>query len=325
MNILGIETSCDETSVAVVRDGCFVLSNVVASSVKEHAQYGGVIPEIASRRQLEFITPVVQEALSQAQLSLDHIDAIAVTVKPGLIGSLLIGMSFARGLAYAYQKPLIEVDHIQAHVYANRLVDGAPNSDTKRQQQALPAFPAIGLVVSGGHSSLFFYKNELSCKELGATRDDAIGEAFDKVARIMDLGYPGGPVIDHLAASAQPDASIIFKSANIKDSYDFSFSGVKTAVLYYMQKHPDADKAAVALAFQESVVDVVVKKTCQAARDKKVKTIMVGGGVAANSMLRDRLTAAAARDDIQVSFPTMTFCLDNGAMIAGLAYHLRSS
>ena len=312
--ILGIETSCDETAAAVVRDGVRVCSQVVASSLKEHVRFGGIIPEIASRRQIESIHSVVSAALTEAKMTLKDIDAVAVTTRPGLIGSLLVGVSFARALAYAANKPLIEVDHIQAHWYACFL-------RLANDQTPLPDLPAVGLVVSGGHTSLFDIKNFKRVKLLGATRDDAAGEAFDKVARLLNLGYPGGPVIDRLAKEGINN-QISFPRAQMQSHYDFSFSGLKTAVLYYTRKHKNFSVAQVAYAFQESVVDTLTAKAVDACKRKKVQTLLVGGGVAANSALRDRLTQAGKIQDIQVHFPPMSFCLDNAAMIAGLGYHL---
>ena len=316
--ILGIETSCDETAASIVVDGVKVLSNVIATSLKDHQRFGGIIPEIASRRQIEFIHWVVGESLTQAGMTLQGIDAIAVTRSPGLIGSLLVGICFARALSRASKKPLIEIDHIKAHLYANYL---ELNKDT----QACPQdrLPAVGLVVSGGHSSLFYLKDFKSFKLLGSTRDDAAGEAFDKVARILDLGYPGGPLIDRLASSGV-NQEIKFPQAQMKGSFDFSFSGTKTAVLYYTQKNknnPDYSVAKVAYAFQDSVVAALVEKSLKACRKLKVNTLLVGGGVAANSALRTALKAQGASQGVEVFFPPMALCLDNAAMIAGLAYH----
>ncbi len=315
MNILGIETSCDETAAAVVQDGKKILSSVVASSIKEHQRYGGVVPEVASRRQLEFIQPVVDEALEKAGVSLKDIDAFAVTREPGLIGSLLVGISFARALSAALDKPLVEVDHIKAHVYANFL--------TARQ----PQLPAVGLVVSGGHTDLYSVRDIRSFRRIGKTRDDAAGEAFDKVARFLGLGYPGGPVIDRLAKSV-PGTEISFKYAALEGTLDFSFSGVKTAVLYHRRKFWDAGPypvAEVVHAFQKSVVDILVIKALAACRKLNVQTLLVGGGVAANSALRQRLTEEARRKGIKVYFPAMALCMDNAAMIAGLGYHSLNS
>ncbi|HBO97691.1 MAG TPA: tRNA (adenosine(37)-N6)-threonylcarbamoyltransferase complex transferase subunit TsaD [Candidatus Omnitrophica bacterium] len=311
MNFLGIETSCDETAAAVVRDGRKILSNVVASSLKEHQRYGGVVPEVASRRQLEYIQPVVDEALEKAGLALADIDAFAVTKEPGLIGSLLVGVSFARALSAALDKPLVEIDHIEAHVYANFLT-GEP-----------PQLPAVALVVSGGHTDLYSVRDIRAFRRIGRTRDDAVGEAFDKVARVLGLGYPGGPVIDRLAKSV-PRTDVSFKCAALEGTLDFSFSGVKTAVLYHRQKHGSRNHypvAAVARAFQESVVEILVIKALAACRKLKVQTLLVGGGVAANSALRQHLSGEAHKKRIKVYFPAMALCMDNAAMIAGLGFH----
>jgi len=318
--ILGIETSCDETAAAVVSDGVQVHSNVIATSLKDHQRFGGIIPEIASRRQVEYIHWVVGESLAQAKVELKDIDAIAVTRSPGLIGSLLVGLCFARALSRATQKPLIEIDHIKAHLYASYLQ--LPNGPTACPLQRLPA---VGLVVSGGHSSLFHMKDFKNFKLLGATRDDAAGEAFDKVARILELGYPGGPVIDRLAKTGI-NQEIKFPQAPLPGSYDFSFSGTKTAVLYYTQKNkskPGYDVAKVAYSFQQSVVDVLVEKSLKACKKLKINTLLIGGGVAANSALREHLHEEAKKQGVDVFFPPMSLCLDNAAMIAGLAYHHR--
>ena len=317
MNILGIETSCDETAASIVKDGKIILSNVIVSSLKEHKKYGGIIPEIASRRQLEYINLVVSKALEDAQLNLKNIDAVSVTNSPGLIGSLLVGKSFAQALSFAINKPLIKVDHIKAHLYANFLYC----VNTKKNK--LPTLPAVGLVVSGGHTSLYYIKKFNNFKLLGETRDDAVGEAFDKVARIMKLGYPGGPIIDRLSQKVK-QSNIKFKSALLPHSFDFSFSGVKTAVLYHYRDHQlekSFSSANICSAFQESVVDVLVKKSISACQKYKVKTLVVGGGVAANSALRECLKKEAKNNNINVYFPSMNLCMDNAAMIAGLGFH----
>lgn len=318
MNILGIETSCDETAAAVVRDGTTVLSNIVVSSLKEHARYGGIIPEIASRRQLECISAVTDEALFKANCKLSQIDAIAVTHRPGLIGSLLVGLSFARALSYANDKPLINVDHIQAHVYANFL--RCPNDPPEKP---LPTLPAVALVVSGGHTNLYHCKDFRRFRLLGKTLDDAAGEAFDKVAQILGLGYPGGPVIDRVARKGS-GRSLTFKSATLKGRHDFSFSGLKTAVLYHHRDHqndPDFSVDHVAYAFQQSVVTNLTEKCMAACRQLKLKTLLIGGGVAANSALRQELLLAADQNGIEVFCPPLSVCTDNAAMIAGLGYH----
>ncbi|HBR15499.1 MAG TPA: tRNA (adenosine(37)-N6)-threonylcarbamoyltransferase complex transferase subunit TsaD [Candidatus Omnitrophica bacterium] len=337
MNILGIETSCDETAAAVVKDGRFILSNVVASSLQDHKKYGGVIPEIASRRQLDFMNDVVENALSGARLSLHALDAIAVTMYPGLIGSLLVGISFARALSYALDIPLIKVDHIQAHLYANFLISRKKHN-APSQPADLPDLPAIGLVVSGGHTSLYHIKNFHRFRIIGETLDDAVGEAYDKVARILDLGYPGGPAIDRLAQrqtmasrtqararakTGQPR----FTCAELPGTLNFSFSGIKTAVFYYKRDHQNDSHFSVpeiVSSFQESIVKVLVKKCVTACIKLKSPTLIVGGGVAANSRLRQRLAEEAVSHRIKVYFPPLSLCTDNAAMIAGLGFHLIS-
>ncbi|MCK5581516.1 MAG: tRNA (adenosine(37)-N6)-threonylcarbamoyltransferase complex transferase subunit TsaD [Candidatus Omnitrophica bacterium] len=324
MNILGIETSCDETAAAVVKNGKVILSNIVSSSLKEHQQYGGIIPEIASRRQMETIHAVVMAALKEAHLSLNDIHAFAVTQSPGFIGSLLVGLSYARALSFASKKPLIEINHIKAHIHANFLTF-ASDQKTPASKTPGPKLPAIGLIVSGGHTSLYYLKDFANYQLLGQTRDDAAGEAFDKVARILNLGYPGGPVIDKLARKGK-NADIRFTCAALEGTLDFSFSGIKTAVLYYKNKYHQKeifDVAKIAYAFQDSVVSVLINKCLLACRKKKVKTIVVGGGVAANSSLRKRLSNVAADHNINVFFPPLSLCVDNAAMVAGFAYHIK--
>ncbi len=318
MNILGIETSCDETAASVVRDGKIIRSHIVSSSIKDHQKYGGVIPEIASRRQMEWIDGVVRQALETARLKLADIDAVAVTKSPGLIGSLLVGLSFGRALAFAIQKPLVEVDHIKAHLYANFLAfenDSAPK---------LPKLPAIGLVVSGGHTSLYQITDFDRYRLLGETKDDAVGEAYDKVARIMQLGYPGGPVIDRLAQKGQNE-EIKFNCSAFPDSFDFSFSGIKTAVLYHVRKYPELDmqhKEKISFAFQESVIAALIDKCVKVLKKKKMQTLLIGGGVAANSSLRLKLQETARKQGFEVFFPPLSLCMDNASMIAGLGFQL---
>ena len=322
-NILGIETSCDETSVSLVEDGQKICSNVVSSSLKDHQKYGGIIPEIASRRQMELINTVLAQALEEANLGLDKIDAVAVTQSPGLIGSLLVGISFARALSFALDKPMIEVDHIKAHLYANFLRFKNAHSSSGMEQKEFPTLPAIGLVVSGGHSSLFYMKDFHRFTLLGQTRDDAVGEAYDKVARILGLEYPGGPVIDRLAREGE-NKEIHFPCAQLPNTLDFSFSGIKTAVLYHFRREKTVDQAAtkkIAYAFQKSVVSVLIDKCMSACTKKKIKTLLIGGGVAANSELRRRLELRAREENIKVFVPPFSLCTDNAAMIAGLAYH----
>jgi N6-L-threonylcarbamoyladenine synthase len=316
MNILGFETSCDETSVSIVKNGKDILSNVTATSLKEHSRYGGVIPEIASRHHLECINTLTEKSLSEANLSLKKIGAIAVTKKPGLIGSLLVGISFAQSLSYTLNKPLIEIDHIKAHLYAAFLRNKKNNTG--------PNLPAIGLIVSGGHTSLYHMKTFKHFDLIGHTLDDAAGEAFDKVARILDLGYPGGPIIDSLAKKTPSNENIIFNCASLPGTFNFSFSGIKTAVLYHYQKHKNQKNFSVnqtIKAFQNSVISNLVKKSINACKKYKSKKLIIGGGVAANSQLRTDLTREGIKNDIQVFFPPLALCMDNAAMIAGLSYH----
>ncbi len=321
MKILGIETSCDETAAAVVNNGRVILSNVVVSSLREHSRYGGIIPEIASRRQIELINLISKEALHKAGQSLANISAIAVTVKPGLVGSLLVGSSFAKSLGFATKKPVYEIDHIQAHLYANFLTFAKSESQARKP----PKLPAIGLVVSGGHSSLFYVKNFKEYQLLGQTRDDAIGESFDKVARMLKLGYPGGPIIDRLAKKGVND-EIHFPCAPLTGTEDFSFSGIKTSVLYYLKRNAHQVKLPVnkiAYSFQKSVVSTLIEKCTAACLKRNIKTLLVGGGVAANSTLRTRMVEETKQHGINVFFPDLSLCLDNAAMIAGLGFHMR--
>jgi N6-L-threonylcarbamoyladenine synthase len=318
MYILGIETSCDETAASIVKDGKIILANAVATSLAKHKEYGGIIPEIASRKQLELINLVVQDALRVADKKLSSLGAIAVTIQPGLIGSLLVGICSARALSYALNIPLIEVDHVSAHLYANFL-----QFKNTLNPAVQPKLPAIGLVVSGGHSSLFVVKDFQHMELLGQTRDDAAGEAYDKVARILNLGYPGGPIIDRLARRGKNE-EIVFPCAMLPNSHDFSFSGIKTAVYYFIKRHASNKKIPlekIAYSFQESVVNALTKKTIAACLEKKIKTIIVGGGVAANSMLRQRLALEGKKHRLDVFFPDLSLCMDNAAMIAGLGFH----
>jgi len=318
MNVLGIESSCDETAAAVVRGGREILSSVVQSQIDLHALYGGVVPELACRAHIEAIVPVVDRALAQAGTRLDAIDGIAVTHTPGLVGALLVGVSMAKSLALATGKPLAGVDHIHGHIYAVKL--------------AFPEleYPFVSLVVSGGHTSLYHSRSETEHALLGATTDDAAGEAFDKVAKILDLGFPGGPVIDRLAKGRDP-AKVTFARTMLEpDSLDFSFSGVKTSVLYHVRgqdgkkprTHSPDQVADICAGFQEAVVDVLVEKTLRACARTRSKRIAVGGGVACNGRLREKLTAAAEKIGAKAFFPPGRFCTDNAAMIAGLGYHL---
>jgi N6-L-threonylcarbamoyladenine synthase len=312
MNILGIETSCDETGAAVVRDGTRVLSSVISSSLRFHQKYGGIIPEIAFRKQLETICQIVDCAIAESGVQLKRIDAVSVTQEPGLTGSLLVGISFAQALALSLRKPLVRVNHLYGHIYSSLLTAKSPAQ-----------FPAIGLVVSGGHTSLYLVKSFCDISLLGSTQDDACGEAFDKVAKILGLGYPGGPVIEKTAAAGDPKA-IPFKCSNTGDSLDFSYSGIKTAVLYFTQKHRMNKQrtADVCASFQEAALQVLVDKTIRVCRLKHVSTVYVGGGVAANTVLRNKFAAAARQYKMRVLFPSKEHCMDNGAMVAGIGYHL---
>jgi N6-L-threonylcarbamoyladenine synthase len=319
MLILGIETSCDETAAAVVRDGKRVLSSVVASQDKLHLPYGGVVPEIACRAHLVTVLPVFHRALSEAGVKLDDLDAVAVVNTPGLVGSLLIGLTAAKALAWINALPLIGVNHLHAHAYAAAL---------ERDEDV---FPCVTLVVSGGHTSLFHSRSPIEHERLGGTLDDAAGEAFDKVASILGLGYPGGPHIDRVARTGDPDAVRFPRSRLSADSLDFSFSGLKTAVLYHCRGQ-DANAPAralsaeetadVAAGFQEAVVDVLVEKLLRAARRISAKRIALGGGVAANSRLRERVQAAALSRGLDLLLPPTPYCIDNAAMVAGIAHHL---
>jgi N6-L-threonylcarbamoyladenine synthase len=320
MKILGIETSCDETCAAVVEDGRRVLSNVIATQTEIHRKYGGVVPEIASRAHLEALVPVVAEALEQARLAAGDIGAVAVVHRPGLIGSLLLGVTAAKTLAWLHDVPLVGMNHVESHIYAACL-----------ERAELPV-PCVALVVSGGHTSLYACDSPLEQTLLGATTDDAAGEAFDKVAGILGLPYPGGPSIDRAAEGGAPTAVRFSRPYLAADSFDFSFSGLKTAVLYHVRgrgadvkKRPthlsDRQIADVAASFQECVVDVLVGKTMRAAESRSVDRVIVGGGVAANRRLRARLRDAARDAGIEVILPAMRYCTDNAAMVAGLAYH----
>ncbi|MBW2554375.1 MAG: tRNA (adenosine(37)-N6)-threonylcarbamoyltransferase complex transferase subunit TsaD [Deltaproteobacteria bacterium] len=311
MIVLGIESSCDETAAAVVKDGKKILSNVVSSQVDFHKKYGGVVPEIASRKHVESIVPVIKEALGEAKLTLDNIEGIG----PGLVGSLLIGISVAKSIAYAKNLPLIGVNHLEGHL------------NTIFLEETDLEFPFVGLVVSGGHTNLYHVRAMGDYDFLGQTRDDAAGEAFDKVAKLLGLGYPGGAIIDKMAKDGNA-AAINFPRAIIaKDSFDFSFSGIKTAVLHYI-KRQDGDinnghAKDIVASFQEAVVDVLVTKVVQAAKRCKVDKAVLAGGVAANSRLREKMAIQSEKEDIKVFIPSTHLCTDNAAMIAAVGdYYL---
>jgi N6-L-threonylcarbamoyladenine synthase len=308
MRILGIETSCDETAAAVVEDGRRVLSSVVSSQVDLHARFGGVVPEVASRAHVELITAVIAEALVEAGvLAPSELDAVAACHGPGLAGALLVGVSAAKGLALAADLPYVQVNHLEAHLYAAWL--GEPDLQP----------PLAVLIVSGGHTMLVLVEAHGRYRVLGQTVDDAAGEAFDKVARFLGLGYPGGPAIDRLARDGDP-AAIPFPRAMLRDGHDFSFSGLKTAVVTYVRKHPDAPVADVVASFQEAVVDVLTTKLVNAADEHGAPTLVIGGGVAANSSLRARVQAAADATGRRAFLPPPELCTDNGAMIAATAW-----
>ncbi len=322
MRILGIESSCDETAAAVVEDGVRVLSSAVATQHELHERFGGVVPEIACRAHIRSILPVVDEALRRAGVSPDELDGVAVTTTPGLIGALLIGLSAAKALSWAAEVPLLSVNHLHAHIYAVWL------------ETAGPELPAVSLVVSGGHTSLYLTEGPLAHTLLGATRDDAAGEVFDKVARILKLGYPGGPAIECTARGGDPRAVDFPRSWLGRESLDFSFSGLKTAVLYHcLGTNPSRDDienavyepafvADVAASFQQAVVDVLVGKACRAAGREHVRSLIVGGGVAANGPLRDRLAAECDARGLALHLAPRKFCTDNAAMTAGLGCRL---
>ena len=313
--ILGIETSCDETAAAVVARGTSVLSSVVSSQVDLHARYGGVVPEIASRAHVDLIVPVVAQAFVEAGLSElptdgePQIDAVAATYGPGLVGALLVGVSAAKALALAWDVPFIAVNHLEAHLYATLLED--PDLE----------LPLVVLLVSGGHTMIVLMEGHGQYRVLGSTIDDAAGEAFDKVARYLGLGYPGGPAIDALSVQGDPEAIRFPRPMAGDGTYDFSFSGLKTAVVNYVRKHPDVSTPDVAAAFQEAVVDVLVTKTQAAAREVGAKGLCLGGGVAANSRLRERVLDACVEDGIRGFLPSRAMCTDNAAMVASAAWY----
>ena len=307
MNILAVETSCDETSVSIVKDGSKILSNIIASQVEIHARYGGIVPEVASRQHILTIVPVAERAFEEAGASMKQVDAIAVTVGPGLAGSLIVGVNFAKALAIANSLPVIGINHLEGHIYANWLTESKPE------------LPCLCLIVSGGHSDMILMEGHGRYRKLGSTRDDAAGEAFDKGARILGLPYPGGPAIQ--AATMGVSTSISLPRAWLRESDDFSFSGVKTALLHLVQGKDSPDQAWIketAAAFQDAIVDVLVSKTIQAAARLNVRQILLAGGVAANSALRSRFLV---NSPVPVLIPPTILCTDNAAMIASCAYY----
>ena len=311
--IMGIETSCDETAAAIVEDGKKIISNIVASQISIHQKYGGVVPEIASRKHMEDIIPVIDKALDESGKKITDLSAIAVTYGPGLIGSLLVGLSVAKAMAYAKNIPLIGVNHLEAHIYANFL----------EHNEITPPF--ICLIVSGGHTSLVYIRHFGEYELLGQTKDDAAGEVFDKIAKILNLGYPGGPIIEKLAKEGDP-SSIQFPRPILNDkSYDFSFSGLKTAVIYHIKKLKKENKnipvSDILASFQQAVTDVLVGKTIKAALKFKTKQIVLAGGVAANSSLRREIKEKANLLNIKVFYPSISLCTDNAAMVASAGYY----
>ncbi|MFC1496146.1 tRNA (adenosine(37)-N6)-threonylcarbamoyltransferase complex transferase subunit TsaD [Candidatus Margulisiibacteriota bacterium] len=313
--ILAIETSCDDTSAAVVKDGHEVLSNIISTQTEFHKKYGGIVPEIAARKHIEVINPIIQEALDQAKTTFKKIDAVAVTYGPGLAGSLLIGLCSAKAIAYAANKPLIGINHLEGHIYANFL--SSPTSHLSS------LFPFICLIVSGGHTMIVLVKDHGKYEIIGRTRDDAVGEAFDKVARFLGLGYPGGPIIDKIAKEGNP-AAINFTRPMLDDGFDFSFSGIKTAVVNCIRNlggtrnlfSGGTQISDLAASFQQACVDVLVTKTIRAAKKFKIDTIMLAGGVAANSLLRKELMTKA-----KAIIPPLGLCTDNAAMIGAAAFY----
>lgn len=314
IKILAIESSCDETAASVIVDGREVLSNVIASQIDTHKKFGGVVPEVASRKHIEAISAVVDEAIKEAGVTFDDLDAVGVTYGPGLVGALLVGLQYAKGLAYSLNKPLIGVNHIEGHISANFI----QHKDLKP--------PFICLVVSGGHTFIVYMNDYGKYEVMGQTRDDAAGEAFDKVARAIGLGYPGGPKIDKLSKEGNADA-IKFPRAKFQDknSLDFSFSGIKSAVLNYLNKmkmkNEEINNADIAASFQKAVIDVLVDNAIKACKIKEVDKIAIAGGVAANSSLREAMIKEGEKNNINVLFPDLILCTDNAAMIGSAAYY----
>lgn len=311
--IMGIETSCDETAAAIVKDGKKIISNVVASQISIHQKYGGVVPEIASRKHMEYIIPVIDKALDESGKKITDLSAIAVTYGPGLIGSLLVGLSVAKAIAYAQNIPLIGVNHLEAHIYANFL----------EHNEIIPPF--VCLIVSGGHTSLVYIRHFGEYELLGQTKDDAAGEVFDKIAKFLNLGYPGGPIIEKLAKEGDP-SSIQFPRPILNDkTYDFSFSGLKTAVIYHIKELEKRNKnipvSDILASFQQATIDVLVEKTIKAALQFKAKQIILAGGVAANTSLRREIKEKANLFNIKVFYPSISLCTDNAAMVASAGYY----
>jgi len=304
--ILGIESSCDETSVAVVKNGREVLSNVINTQISIHELYGGVVPEIASRNHVENISPVMKEALKEANIKIDDVDGIACTYGPGLVGALLVGVSYAKALSYAANKPLIGVNHIQGHIAANYIT----------YKELKPPF--LTLLISGGNTQLVLVKDYTEFEILGKTRDDAVGEAFDKIARIIGLGYPGGPKMDKLAQEGTPN--IVLPKVHI-DGLDFSFSGLKTAIINLHHKTPDINKADLAASFEKDVAEILLENTKKAVKETNINKIALAGGVSANSYIRKAFKELEEKENIKVYYPELKLCTDNAAMIASAGYY----
>lgn len=311
--ILAVESSCDETAAAVVKNGLDVLSNIVASQIDLHRKYGGVVPEIASRKHLELINPVIEEALQTARVTYDQIDGVAATYGPGLVGGLLVGLSAAKALAYVLHKPFIGVNHIAGHIYANFISN----------PQIEP--PVVCLTISGGHTDLLYFKELGDYQILGRSRDDAAGEAFDKIARVLEIGYPGGPAVEKISKEGDPVAVDFPRPFINEDNYDFSFSGLKTAVINYIHNQKQKGKKLhipdIAASFQQAVIDVLLNKVMKAVQEREVKSVILSGGVAANKTLRQQLSVALAEEDLPLYTPSLKLCTDNAAMIGAAAYY----
>jgi len=309
MIVLGIETSCDATSIGIVREGRDILSNIVLSQVKFHKRFYGVVPEIASRIHLNVINEILVQALDEAKISLKEIDVIAVVNQPGLVGSLMVGVAFAKSLSLMLDKPIVAVNHLIAHLYANFFSENPPE------------FPYIGLLVSGGHTLLLIANSFFDYKIVGTTLDDAVGEAYDKVAKLLNLGYPGGPVIDKIAAAYKKQDYVKFPlglSKDEKNKYNFSYSGLKTAVLNFVKKNPEFDYKKIVKGFQIAAINVLYEKTMLLAKETGIKQICIAGGVAANSYLREIFLR---EKKLKIHIPDIKLCTDNGAMVAGYGYH----
>mgnify|MGYP004634791691 CR=1 FL=1 len=306
INVLGIESSCDETSVSIVRNGREVLSNVINSQIKIHKQFGGVVPEIASRNHIEAISDVTTEALKQANLKFKDIDVIACTYGPGLVGALLVGVSYAKALSFALNKPLVGVNHIEGHIAANYIT----------HKELKPPF--LCMIISGGHTHLVHIKDYNSFEILGKTRDDAIGEAFDKVARVIGLEYPGGPKIDKLAKEGEPNIKL---PETYFENLDFSFSGIKTAVLNLNHKNPETNKADLCASFELAATNMIIENTKKAIKELKIERVALAGGVSANSYIRERFLNLEKELNIKVYYPELILCTDNAAMIASAGYY----